>query len=128
MRFKKGLIGLTWIFFIVLSLGIENSSSEAATYNYPVATVSQKPYAYLYNSKGERIADRFLLNNTDWQVNGLRYFNGGSDNLHQQLMYQVSTSEWLRADQSQANFDMRTGQLLTTIPPQGSVVSEMLVE
>ena len=42
MRFKKGLVGLTWIFFIVLSLGIENSPSKAATYNYPVATVDRK--------------------------------------------------------------------------------------
>ena len=128
MRFKKGLVGLTWIFFIVLSLGIENSPSKAATYNYPVATVSQKPYAYLYNNKGERIIGRLLPDNTDWQVNGLRYFNGGSDNFHQQLMYQVSASEWLRADQSQANFDVLTGQLLVTIPQQGSVVHEMLVE
>lgn len=128
MHLKKGLIGVTLIFLIVLSLEISNPKSKAATYNYPVATVSQKPYVYLYNNKGERISDRFLLENTDWQVSVLRYFNGGSNQFHQQLMYQVSTSEWLRADQNRSNFDPKTGQLLTKITQQGSFVNDMLAE
>ncbi|MBA1393361.1 CAP domain-containing protein [Lactobacillus sp. XV13L] len=87
--------------------------TQAATYNYPVVSVTQTPYAYLYNNNGERIVDRLLLANSDWRVGSVRYVDGGSENFHHQLMYQVSTNEWLRGDQSRANFDPQTGQLIT---------------
>lgn len=131
MCWKHYLTLTTATLALVLGFQMTNSTSQAATYNYPVVTVTKAPYASLYNSEGERVVDRVLLANTDWRVGVVRYFDGGPENFQHQLMYQVSTSEWLRADQSQANFNPQTGQLLPVAnvnADQSALINAMLTE
>ena len=77
---------------------------QAKTYNYRVVTVTRSPFAIVHDSTGKEVYGRALAQNSDWRSDKTITVNGT-------LYYQVSTDEWVRSEDVEANWDPATGKL-----------------
>ena len=77
---------------------------QAKTYNYRVVTVTRSPFAIVHDSTGKEVYGRALAQNSDWRSDKTITVNGT-------LYYQVSTDEWVRSEDVEANWDPTTGKL-----------------
>lgn len=88
----------------VAAVTTQTAPTKADTYNAKIATINaQTSTINLYNNQGQVIPNRQLPANTQWRVGKIAYFQGGSQNLQNVLMYQVAPNEWLRAQDSSLN-------------------------
>lgn len=97
MKFNK-FYSLSAAALLALALGgtAHVQKANAASYNYPVATATQKPNSQLYDSRGKATA-QVVPANTDWRVSDIQTING-------QKMYKIAPNTWLPSSESYNNF------------------------
>lgn len=96
---------------LLIALGLASMATvntankvQAKTYNYRVVTVTRSPFAIVHDSTGKEVYGRALAQNSDWRSDKTITVNGT-------LYYQVSTDEWVRSEDVEANWDPATGKL-----------------
>ena len=96
---------------LLIALGLASMATvntankvQAKTYNYRVVTVTRSPFAIVHDSTGKEVYGRALAQNSDWRSDKTITVNGT-------LYYQVSTDEWVRSEDVEANWDPTTGKL-----------------
>lgn len=106
MNNKHILKGSLLIALGLASIATMNTANkvQAKTYNYRVVTVTRSPFAIVHDSTGKEVYSRALAQNSDWRSDKTITVNGT-------LYYQVSTDEWVRSEDVEANWDPATGKL-----------------